>query len=1340
MENARRRLLTGILVAGGGFSALAILDAGHLALERPAGTVQGTVGRPAFAQSTGSGSADAPREIGHPTFASPHASPIAVTGGHVFVTNTPADTVDVIDASTRALVARIDVGIDPVGLAVRPDGLEVWAANHVSDSVSVIDTDPENSTHLQVVATVQDFDAAGATRFDEPVGIAFASDAKAYVALSSQNEVAVVDVATREVTRRLAIRAQDPRALVVRDDLLYVIPFESNNQTQISGCRGELDGDLCTFDAQEHVVDNNNVLSQGIVVDIVKHPDVPDRDLFVFETTNDTPVDVTSTVGTLLYGLAVDSTGRVFVAQADARNEVNGRAGTEGDGLEEMENRAFLNRITRVDCVRGSCGSPSFIELEPLPPDHPAPGMALATPFAIQVSDDDSTLVVSAAGSDKLFTVDAATGAVLGRVEVDAAPRGIALESATDGGPSRAWVLNAVANTVSQVDVSDAAAPRVVGTVTLDDPTHPAVKRGRIAFNDADASSTGTFSCESCHPDAHTDQLVWVLNTPICDRQGCTQIPPRSTMPVRGLRDTAPYHWDGIPGDPYGGVNTANSRTGVEPNCSAADEETCTRFLVDATLRTTMCLVGECPVNDEGKDGFLSGAERDDLAKFLLSVPYPPAQRRSYTNVLSDNAVAGFKSFHIDGVPDGEDRRMNVCGNCHRMPFWVSTNTPFTGMDAPTWRGAYDRWLILPQGRWNVIDLRGQGDRDNAFPERSMWGATLPERRFFWDMVREGSTGFAGAFARQVTLNGASGESALTDDLLDALELAAGEGAVVLQGEGVFIEDGTATPVALQFGDGAYVERGGSGDGDPASFTRAELASLAAYGEFVGTFTARLGANVDVDHPQPAIWSVGPIQEQRGPQEFPELSGEPGSIVVSGRHIREGATVFVDGRRALGSVRCQSGALPACDGETVEIELVTGPGMHFVQVQNPDGLFSNDFIFTGRAVAGGGGTTPGQQGEEPETGAFGSPLPPEPPGGPPPAPPGEEFDTAGARVFSAADGTRFRTDTVVAGLESPASLAFAPDGRLFVAERPGRIRVVREGQLPPEPALALGDAFVAGNVRLLGVAVDPAFARNGFVYALQVRTRPGASPAARVVRYREVGDALAEAVILVDGLPVAPDGGGALRFGPDGLLYVTAGEARPADAAQDLASYGGKILRLRPDGTTPGANPFASPVYSWGHHAVRGLAWHPLTGALWVAEQGRAATGELNRVEAGGNYGWPAVAGVETLPGMQPPVLRLAPSLAVGGAAFYDGTALAGFRHDLFLAALDGEHLLRVRFDPADPSRIAGIERLLDGRFGRLGAVATGPAGGLYVATGNRDGRGAPRPGDDRIIRLTPVR
>jgi YVTN family beta-propeller protein len=644
-------------------------------------------------------------EIGHPTFLSPHASPILKNGGLVFVVNTAADTVDVIDVSSRTIVSRINVGIDPVGLALRPDGKEVWVTNHVSDSVSVIDTDPASLTSLQLIGTVQDFDPVSkATRFDEPVGVAFASKDKAYVALSSENQIAVINVATRQVEKKLGITAQDPRAITVRGDRLYVIPFESNNQTQISGCVDEIDGDLCTFDAVEHVIDNNNVLSRFAVVDIVRNPEVPDRDLYVFDTRNDQLVEIVDTLGTLLYGLAVDSRGRVFLAQTDARNDVNGRAGTFGDGLEEMENRAFLNQVTHVDCSGSSCAEPQFMDLEPVPPAHPAPGMALATPYAIEISADDSTLVVSAASSNKLFTVDAASGAVLGQVELGKVPRGIALESDGAGQPSQAWVLNAVANTVSLVDVSDPARPRVTDTIALEDPTHPVVKRGRIAFNDAGASTTGTFSCESCHPDGGSDQLAWVLDTPICDLPGCTQIPPRVTMPIRGLRDTAPYHWDGIPGDPYGGNNTANIRGSDVPNCSRTEPESCTRVLVDGGLATTMCETGTCPVNEEGKDGALTAAERDDMAKFLLSVPYPPSQRRSYTNVLSSEAKDGFRLFHIEGDLQG-DPEPNVCGNCHRMPFWVSTNTPGTGMEAPTWRGAYDRCLILPQGRLNLIDF-----------------------------------------------------------------------------------------------------------------------------------------------------------------------------------------------------------------------------------------------------------------------------------------------------------------------------------------------------------------------------------------------------------------------------------------------------------------------------------------------------------------------------------------------------------------------------------------------------------------------------------------------------------
>ena len=872
-----------------------------------------------------------PLATGNPTFVSPHAAPIAVSRGRVFVVNTPSDTVDVLDAARRQILARIRVGVDPVSIAVRPDAKEIWVSNHVSDSVSVIDIVPESATYLEVVATVQDIDAKSkTTRFDEPVGIAFASNEKAYVALSSENEIAVVDVATRAVKKRLKITAQDPRAIVVRGERLYVIPFESNNKTQLSGGTGKIDGELVTFNAHEHSIANNNVLSLGHVVDIVKHPKVPDRDLYVFDTRTDELVETVDTLGTLLYGLAVDSKGRVFVAQTDARNEINGRAGTKKHGLAELENRAFLNRVTCVDFRGDEASTPKFFDLEPLPPMQPEAGTALATPFAIEVSADDRTLVVSAAGSDKLFTVDASSGEILGRVDVGAVPRGIALESTESGELHRAWVLNAVANTVSLVDVSDRTQPRIVDTIELEDPTHAAVKRGRIAFNTAAASTTETFSCASCHPDGHTDQLLWVLKTPVVT--GGNQIMPRSTMPIRGLRDTAPFHWDGIPGDPYGGNNSANIHGSDEPNSSVDDPASTTRNLIDGGIAATMSLAGDKTVNDEGKAGALSAAERDDMATFLLSVPYPPAQKRAYDNVVSARALEGFKLFHIDGDLDGKPRP-NVCGNCHRMPFLVSTNTPGTGMDAPTWRGANDRFLILPQGRLNIIDFdfyRRIAER--GIPERRMWQFSWGGRRRFdpvWDMVLQGSTGYSGSFARQVTLNESTASRDLTADLLDALELSAREGAVVLEADGVILGDTSTSQgnVTLQFrGDvegGRYVQT----NGEQASFTRKELMTLASSGRLVATFTARHGTKADVENPQPALWTLSAIEKQSGRQRFPMLYGEKRTMTINARHLGEDVSVFVNGRRA-------SAVLRSGEEENVTIELASLPpvGMHLLQV------------------------------------------------------------------------------------------------------------------------------------------------------------------------------------------------------------------------------------------------------------------------------------------------------------------------------------------------------------------------------------------------------------------------
>ena len=353
---------------------------------------------------------------------------------------------------------------------------------------------------------------------------------------------------------------------------------------------------------------------------------------------------------------------------------------------------------------------------------------------------------------------------------------------------------------------------------------------------------------------------------------------------------------------------------------------------------------------------------------------------------------------------------------------------------------------------------------------------------------------------------------------------------------------------------------------------------------------------------------------------------------------------------------------------------------------------------------------------------------------PEPTPPGD--------VVTAGDGTRFAVEVVAQNLEIPWAMAFAPDGRMFVTERPGRVRVFQNGQVLAAPALALTDVAAVGEGGLLGIAVHPDFANNHFVYLAYTARLAGGSRETRVVRYREVGNTLGEPAVILDRVPAADIHDGArVRFGPDRKLYVTMGDTAAPPTAQDLGTLTGKILRLNDDGSVPGDNPFAgSPIFSYGHRNPQGLDWHPVTGEPWGSEHGQTGNDEINRLQPGRNYGWPVIEADQTRAGMETPILFFSPSIAPSGASFYTGTAITGFRGNLFVGALAGQHLLRVRFEPNDPNRVAATERLLAGRFGRIRDVVTGPDGALYLCTSNRDGRNMPVASDDRIVRLSAAR
>lgn len=338
--------------------------------------------------------------------------------------------------------------------------------------------------------------------------------------------------------------------------------------------------------------------------------------------------------------------------------------------------------------------------------------------------------------------------------------------------------------------------------------------------------------------------------------------------------------------------------------------------------------------------------------------------------------------------------------------------------------------------------------------------------------------------------------------------------------------------------------------------------------------------------------------------------------------------------------------------------------------------------------------------------------------------------------FTAADGTRFGVQVLAAGLRIPWSLAFAPDGRLFITERPGRVRVYQNGQLLAEPALTLTDVFTDGESGILGLTLDPDFAATRHVYLTYTATAPG-RPVQRLMRYREVDNRLGEGIVLLDDVPAANiHNGSRVKFGPDGRMYVSLGDVAVPSVAQDVASLNGKILRLNADGTSAPGNRFSSPVYSFGHRNPQGVDWHPVTGDLWATEHGQTGNDEVNVIDSGVNYGWPIIEADQTRPDMAPPIVFYNPAVAPSGAAFYRGTAIPAFRNQLFVATLRGMALIRLTIDGR---RVTAQERLLENRYGRLRDVVSGPDGYLYFCTSNRDGRTTPVADDDRLLRIVPV-
>ena len=348
-----------------------------------------------------------------------------------------------------------------------------------------------------------------------------------------------------------------------------------------------------------------------------------------------------------------------------------------------------------------------------------------------------------------------------------------------------------------------------------------------------------------------------------------------------------------------------------------------------------------------------------------------------------------------------------------------------------------------------------------------------------------------------------------------------------------------------------------------------------------------------------------------------------------------------------------------------------------------------------------------------------------------PEPTDQERTRSGTTAQDRPSSTRVEVGTLATDLRVPWSFAFLPDGDALVTERDSG-RLLRVGPSGETREIQTLPAEGSGEGGLLGVAVSPDYERDRYVFAYYTTREDN-----RVVRFR-MGE---EPEPILTGIPVnSYHDGGRIKFGPDGKLYVTTGDAGDTSLSQDRNSLGGKILRINPDGSVPADNPFPdNPVYSYGHRNVQGLAWDA-EGQLFASEFGQDTWDEANRILVGENYGWPEVEGEggEDQGFVDPITVWPTSEASPSGAEILVDGAIPQWEGDLFVTALRGESLWRLELDAR--GEVTDRQRLLEGEVGRVRDVAQAPDGSLWVSTSNYDSYGNPvSEEDDRIFRLAPA-
>ena len=339
-------------------------------------------------------------------------------------------------------------------------------------------------------------------------------------------------------------------------------------------------------------------------------------------------------------------------------------------------------------------------------------------------------------------------------------------------------------------------------------------------------------------------------------------------------------------------------------------------------------------------------------------------------------------------------------------------------------------------------------------------------------------------------------------------------------------------------------------------------------------------------------------------------------------------------------------------------------------------------------------------------------------------------------------GFGVRVETVAQNLVVPWSIDWLPDGTALFTERLGYLKMIQNGTTDPATLLLRQSTSLVGG--MLGVAVDPNFEENNYIYLYRTYNE-GDILLNKLVRYTLTDGRVANEYAVLDNIPGAVfENGGRIQFGPDGKIYITTGYATDPFLAQDPDSLAGKILRINPDGTVPDDNPIeGSPVWSMGHRHPQGLDWDA-AGNLLISEHGPsgwrgAAHDEINLIAPGANYGWPVIVGGETAEGLRPPLIHTGnDTWAPSGVEFYDGDKIPEWTGKFFVTALRGAHLHIIDLD-LENNVVVSHTRLFLESFGRLRDVQTGPDGYLYLLTSNQDGWLIPADNDDQILRIVPL-